>query len=230
MTLIGAIGDTDTEVASASSSWTASPASRRSSRSSSPTSSPRGSSTAKPRSSTSAARKIGGEPLQPDRRAVHGRVARPAARRPAGRRQGRPAPTCCAAAPTSRAPRRTRSRGSASRACGCSPRPRSETGLPIVTELMDARDIEPVLEVADVIQVGARNMQNYALLAEIGRSGCPVLLKRGLPARSRSADGRRVHPQGGQREGDALRARHPHVRDRLPLHARPDGRAGAEGR
>ena len=47
---------------------------------------------------------------------------------------------------------------------------------------MDARDIEAVLEVADVIQVGARNMQNYSLLAEIGRSGTPVLLKRGLSA------------------------------------------------
>ncbi|MDQ6804160.1 MAG: 3-deoxy-7-phosphoheptulonate synthase [Actinomycetota bacterium] len=57
-----------------------------------------------------------------------------------------------------------------------------ETGLPVVTELMDVRDLEPVLEVADVIQVGARNMQNYSLLSEIGRSGCPVLLKRGLSA------------------------------------------------
>ena len=57
---------------------------------------------------------------------------------------------------------------------------RAQTGLPIVTECMDARDLEPVLEVADVLQVGARNMQNYPLLAEIGRSGRPVLLKRGL--------------------------------------------------
>jgi 3-deoxy-7-phosphoheptulonate synthase len=56
---------------------------------------------------------------------------------------------------------------------------KEETGLPVVTELMDARDIEPVLEVADVIQIGARNMQNYPLLAEIGRSGCPALIKRG---------------------------------------------------
>src|SRR3712207_7642832 len=47
---------------------------------------------------------------------------------------------------------------------------------------MDARDLEPVLEVADVIQIGARNMQNYALLTEIGRTGRPVLLKRGLSA------------------------------------------------
>jgi 3-deoxy-7-phosphoheptulonate synthase len=57
---------------------------------------------------------------------------------------------------------------------------KEQTGLPVVTELMDARDLEPVLEVADVIQIGARNMQNYPLLAEIGRSGCPVLIKRGL--------------------------------------------------
>ncbi|HEY8625079.1 MAG TPA: 3-deoxy-7-phosphoheptulonate synthase [Solirubrobacteraceae bacterium] len=57
---------------------------------------------------------------------------------------------------------------------------KEETGLPIVTEVMDARDLEQVLEVADVIQIGARNMQNYPLLAEIGRCGCPALLKRGL--------------------------------------------------
>ena len=57
---------------------------------------------------------------------------------------------------------------------------KAQTGLPIVTELMDARDLEPVLEVADVIQIGARNMQNYALLSEVGRSNTPVLIKRGL--------------------------------------------------
>ncbi|MCW3045899.1 MAG: aroF [Solirubrobacterales bacterium] len=59
---------------------------------------------------------------------------------------------------------------------------KEQTGLPVVTELMDARDLEAVAEVADVIQVGARNMQNYALLTEIGRSGVPVLIKRGLSA------------------------------------------------
>jgi 3-deoxy-7-phosphoheptulonate synthase len=57
---------------------------------------------------------------------------------------------------------------------------KAETGLPVVTELMDVRDLEPVLEVADVVQIGARNMQNYTLLAEVGRCGCPALLKRGL--------------------------------------------------
>jgi 3-deoxy-7-phosphoheptulonate synthase len=55
-----------------------------------------------------------------------------------------------------------------------------ETGLPVVTEVMDVRDLDQVLEVADVVQIGARNMQNYSLLSEIGRSGCPVLIKRGL--------------------------------------------------
>jgi 3-deoxy-7-phosphoheptulonate synthase len=59
---------------------------------------------------------------------------------------------------------------------------KAETGLPIVTELMDISDLDAVLEVADVVQIGARNMQNYPLLAEIGRSGCPALLKRGLSA------------------------------------------------
>jgi 3-deoxy-7-phosphoheptulonate synthase len=59
---------------------------------------------------------------------------------------------------------------------------KEQTGLPIVTELMDARDLEPILEVADVIQIGARNMQNYSLLTELGRAGRPVLMKRGLSA------------------------------------------------
>lgn len=59
---------------------------------------------------------------------------------------------------------------------------KEETGLPIVTELLDLRDLDDVLDVADVIQIGARNMQNYSLLAEIGKSGRPALLKRGLSA------------------------------------------------
>jgi 3-deoxy-7-phosphoheptulonate synthase len=59
---------------------------------------------------------------------------------------------------------------------------KKETGLPVVTELIDMRDLDDVLEVADVVQIGARNMQNYPLLTEIGRSGRPALLKRGLSA------------------------------------------------
>src|SRR6266704_1215218 len=57
---------------------------------------------------------------------------------------------------------------------------KAETGLPIVTELMDPRHVEDVLEHADVIQIGARNMQNFLLLAEVGRADKPVLIKRGL--------------------------------------------------
>jgi 3-deoxy-7-phosphoheptulonate synthase len=56
------------------------------------------------------------------------------------------------------------------------------TGLPIVTELVDVRDLDDVLGVADVIQVGARSMQNYPLLTELGRTDRAVLLKRGLSA------------------------------------------------
>ncbi|MDQ3587230.1 MAG: 3-deoxy-7-phosphoheptulonate synthase [Actinomycetota bacterium] len=56
------------------------------------------------------------------------------------------------------------------------------TGLPIVTEAIDVRDVEAVAEVADVIQVGARNMHNHPLLTELGRTRRPVLLKRGLSA------------------------------------------------
>ncbi len=57
---------------------------------------------------------------------------------------------------------------------------RAETGLPIVTELMDIRQLDDILEVADVIQLGARNMQNFDLMREVGRTDKAVLLKRGL--------------------------------------------------
>ncbi|HVG94232.1 MAG TPA: 3-deoxy-7-phosphoheptulonate synthase [Planctomycetota bacterium] len=55
---------------------------------------------------------------------------------------------------------------------------RAETGLPIVTEVLDPRQVPLVAEFADVLQIGARNMQNYGLLREAGRAGKPVLLKR----------------------------------------------------
>jgi 3-deoxy-7-phosphoheptulonate synthase len=57
---------------------------------------------------------------------------------------------------------------------------RKATGLPIVTEVMDPRDLEAVAEYADIIQVGARNAQNFLLLKEVGMLKKPVLLKRGL--------------------------------------------------
>jgi 3-deoxy-7-phosphoheptulonate synthase len=57
---------------------------------------------------------------------------------------------------------------------------REETGLPVVTELLDAQHAEAIGQHADVVQIGARNMQNYALLEVAGKMGKPVLLKRGL--------------------------------------------------
>ena len=56
------------------------------------------------------------------------------------------------------------------------------TGLPVVTEVMDARQIEKVAGCADILQVGSRNMQNFTLLKELGRTNLPVLLKRGMSA------------------------------------------------
>src|SRR4030043_2132817 len=56
---------------------------------------------------------------------------------------------------------------------------REETGLPVITQLPDPRNIDLFCEYTDIIQVGARNMQNFVLLTEIGRSGHPALLKRG---------------------------------------------------
>ncbi|HPW56906.1 MAG: 3-deoxy-7-phosphoheptulonate synthase [Thermoanaerobaculaceae bacterium] len=55
-----------------------------------------------------------------------------------------------------------------------------ETGLPVVTEVVDPRDLTWVCEYADVLQIGARNMQNFSLLKEVGRCRKPVLLKRGM--------------------------------------------------
>ncbi|WP_201452650.1 3-deoxy-7-phosphoheptulonate synthase [Streptomyces sp. HM190] len=59
---------------------------------------------------------------------------------------------------------------------------RETTGLPVVSEIVDVRDVELMAAHVDVFQVGARNMQNYTLLRELGRAGHPVLLKRGLAA------------------------------------------------
>jgi len=59
---------------------------------------------------------------------------------------------------------------------------RQETGLPVCTEVMDTKDVELVAKYTDILQIGARNMQNFSLLREVGRTGMPVLLKRGLSA------------------------------------------------
>ena len=62
---------------------------------------------------------------------------------------------------------------------------REETGLPVVTEVMDTHEVDLVRKYADVLQIGTRNMQNYALLKKVGSTGHPVLLKRGLGSKIR---------------------------------------------
>jgi 3-deoxy-7-phosphoheptulonate synthase len=62
---------------------------------------------------------------------------------------------------------------------------RKETGLPIVTEVMDTHEVDLVCKYADVLQIGTRNMQNFALLKRVGSTGHPVLLKRGLGSKVR---------------------------------------------
>ena len=59
---------------------------------------------------------------------------------------------------------------------------REKTGLPIVTEILDPKDIDAVNEYSDILQIGARNMQNFNLLKDVGRLQKPILLKRGLSA------------------------------------------------
>ncbi len=59
---------------------------------------------------------------------------------------------------------------------------RNETGLPVITEIMDARDLPIIERYADCLQIGARNMHNFSLLKEVGRSHLPVLIKRGFSA------------------------------------------------
>lgn len=60
---------------------------------------------------------------------------------------------------------------------------RAETGLPVITEVMDVRDVETVCEYADILQIGTRNAQNYNLLREVGLVKKPVMLKRGMSSR-----------------------------------------------
>ena len=59
---------------------------------------------------------------------------------------------------------------------------KEETGLAVITELMDIRDLEKLYEVSDIIQIGSRNMQNFTLLTEIGKQDKPIMLKRGIAA------------------------------------------------
>ena len=102
--------------------------------------------------------------------------------------------------------------------------------LPIVTELMDVRMLEVFLEYdVDVIQIGARNMQNFDLLKEVGKVNKPVILKRGLSATL--SEWLMAAECATPRAATTilfLRARHPHLRNRLPQCAGHHRHPGAE--
>ena len=107
---------------------------------------------------------------------------------------------------------------------------REETGLPIVSEALDTRDVAWMCDYVDVIQIGARNMQNFPLLKEAGKTRMPVLLKRGMNSTLlRMAQLRRIHPQRRQRQRHPLRARHPDLRNLHPEHPRPERRPRGPG-
>ena len=92
------------------------------------------------------------------------------------------APTSCGAARSSPAPAPTASRGSAATGSRSSQAAGDRFGMPVVTEVMDPRQVEVVERYADILQIGARNMQNFDLLKECGRTRIPILLKRGMSA------------------------------------------------
>ena len=103
-------------------------------------------------------------------------------------------------------------------------------GMPVVTEVMDPRQVELVERYADILQIGARNMQNFDLLKECGRTRMPILLKRGMSATVKDLlDVGRVRPVGREPPGDPLRARDPDLRGFDPQHARPVDRAQHPG-
>ena len=124
---------------------------------------------------------IGGAGTGHHRRPVRHREPRTGLRdrRARGTRRAR---SSSAAAPTSRAPRPIRFRDSAKRGWRSWPRFASSFGLKIVTEAIDNESLDLVEEYADMIQIGARNMQNFSLLKRAGRARKPVLLKRGMSA------------------------------------------------
>ena len=89
---------------------------------------------------------------------------------------------------------------------------RDETGLPVITEIMDARDLPMVEKYADCLQIGTRNMQNFSLLKEVGRSRSARSAEAGIQRHDQRADHeRRIHSERGQYECAPLRTRHSHL-------------------
>ncbi len=106
---------------------------------------------------------------------------------------------------------------------------REQTGLPVITEVMREEQVPMVAEYADLLQIGARNMQNYGLLQAVGKQQKPVMLKRGISGTIRgTAHVCRIHRQQRQLQRAALRARHPHLRNGDTQHLRSQRSAGAE--
>ena len=94
---------------------------------------------------------------------------------------------------------------------------RQETGLAVVTEVVSAEDVPLVARYADVLQIGARNMQNYRLLEAAGDGGqAGVAQTRSGGHNRRTVAGGRIRPQRRQSQRHALRARHPHLREPTP--------------
>ncbi len=103
-------------------------------------------------------------------------------------------------------------------------RVREQTGLPIVSEILSTDDIEMVADHVDMLQVGARNMQNFALLRRLGQLRKPVLLKRSPAATVKEwLLAAEYLLAGRQRPGGTVRARHPLLRPRASQHARSGG-------
>ncbi len=124
----------------------------------------------------------------------------------------KPAPPFCAAARSSRAPRPYEFQGLGVKGLKLLAKARRETGLAVITELLSEQHAELVAEYTDIIQIGARNSQNFQLLIAAAKTGKPVLLKRGLSMRIEEwlLAGEYI-PFQQQSQFDVLRARHSHV-------------------
>jgi 3-deoxy-7-phosphoheptulonate synthase len=107
---------------------------------------------------------------------------------------------------------------------------REATGLPVITEVMSPEDVALVGDYTDIFQIGARNTQNYSLLKALGKQQEAGLSQARHQRHDPGiADERRVHPCWRQHAGDALRARHPHLRDRHAQHLRHQRDSRAQG-
>ena len=108
---------------------------------------------------------------------------------------------------------------------------RKETGLLVVTEVVSPEHVGLVAEHVDILQVGARNMQNFDLLTEVGKIRKPVILKRGLSGHARRmARFGGIHPARRQPERGPVRARHPHLRDRNAQYRGPGDHSARAGK